>query len=171
MDRIGFGYDAHQLAEGIPLVLGGVTVPWEKGLAGHSDGDVLLHAVMDALLGASGLGDIGVHFPDTDHQYKGCSSLWLLGETQELVRQAGFKVNNIDCTLVAQRPKIRPYVPAMRKEISRVLEILQGQVNVKATTTEHMGFTGREEGMACYAVCSLVSINADTDDADTEKRS
>lgn len=153
--RIGFGYDAHQLAEGTPLVLGSVDIPWEKGLAGHSDGDVLLHAVMDALLGAACIGDIGVHFPDTDPQYKGCSSLLLLSEVKGKLDHAGYEVHNVDCTLVAQRPKIQPYIPAMRQKISRVLGVDEDQVSVKATTTEFMGFTGREEGMACYAICSL----------------
>ena len=157
--RIGFGYDAHALAEGIPLVLGGVSVPYIKGLAGHSDGDVLLHAIMDALLGAACLGDIGVHFPDTDAEYKGCSSLMLLAQVKEKIKHAGYRVGNIDCTLVAQRPKIQAYIPEMRQSISETLGILADQVSVKATTTEHMGFTGREEGMACYAVSCLMLAN------------
>ena len=161
MVRIGFGYDAHPLVEGAPLFLGGVRLPWPKGLAGHSDGDVMLHAIMDALLGAACLGDIGAHFPDTDDKYKGCSSMLLLSEVREKINRAGYRVNNVDCTLVAQRPKILPYAPEMRSRISRALGIAAGQVNVKATTTEHMGFTGREEGIACYAVCTLLQLTDD----------
>ena len=160
MLRIGFGYDAHQLAEGIPLLLGGVELPWPKGLAAHSDGDVVIHAIIDALLGAACLGDIGVHFPDTDPRYKGCSSLLLLSETGKTIAEAGYAVNNVDCTLVAQQPKIRPHVPAMQEAIGRALGTAPGKVSVKATTTEHMGFAGREEGMACYAVCTIYENNA-----------
>ncbi len=155
MFRIGFGYDVHQLAAGVPLVVGGVSLPWPKGLAGHSDGDVMLHAIMDALLGAAALGDIGAHFPDNDPQYKGCSSLMLLSRVSEKLTAAGYAVNNVDCTLVAQRPKVAPHVPEMREKISQTLGVKADQVNVKATTTEHLGFAGREEGMACYAVCTI----------------
>ena len=136
-------------------MLGGVRIPHERGLAGHSDGDVMLHAIMDALLGAACLGDIGLHFPDTDPAYEGCSSALLLSEVKTKVITAGYEINNIDCTLVAQKPKIQPYVSAIRERISQSLGIGADQVSVKATTTEHMGFTGREEGMACYAVCNL----------------
>ncbi|MDR0469073.1 MAG: 2-C-methyl-D-erythritol 2,4-cyclodiphosphate synthase [Peptococcaceae bacterium] len=158
MNRIGFGYDAHRIGEGVPLILGGIELPWPKGLISHSDGDVLLHAIMDALLGAACLGDIGVHFPDTDPAYKDCSSLTLLHRVRDKVNQAGYAVNNIDCTLVAERPKIAPYSVAMREKISQTLGLRLDQVNVKATTAEHMGFTGREEGMACYAVCILIPL-------------
>lgn len=153
--RIGFGYDAHRLADGLPLVLGGVLLPWHRGLEAHSDGDVLLHALMDALLGAACLGDIGVHFPDTDQVYHGCSSITLLSVVKEELHRAGYAVHNIDCTLVAQLPKIQPFIHAMRDRISSTLGIGEDQVSVKATTTEGMGFTGREEGIACYAVCTL----------------
>jgi 2-C-methyl-D-erythritol 2,4-cyclodiphosphate synthase len=155
MFRTGFGYDAHPLSEGTPLILGGVSVPWPKGLSSHSDGDVILHAIMDSLLGAASLGDIGSHFPDTDPLYKGCSSLLLLSEVRDKVDRAGYEVNHVDCTLVAQRPKVMPHIPAMRDNISHALGVTPDQISVKATTTEHMGFTGREEGMACYAVCTL----------------
>ncbi len=155
MFRIGIGYDVHQLAAGVPLVVGGVSLPWPKGLAGHSDGDVMLHAIMDALLGAAALGDIGTHFPDKDPQYKGCSSRMLLSWVSEKLTAAGYAVNNVDCTLVAQQPKVAPYIPEMREKISQTLGVSVDQVNVKATTTEHLGFAGREEGMACYAVCTL----------------
>ena len=164
MARIGFGYDAHPLAAGIPLVLGGVTLPFPRGLAGHSDGDVLLHAMIDALLGAACLGDIGVHFPDTDPQYKGCASTALLVDVRDKIRQAGFRVNNLDCTVVAQRPKLQPHIPAMRHNISEALGIGEDRVSVKATTTEHMGFTGREEGISCYAVASLALVDEREDD-------
>ena len=161
MFRVGFGYDAHQLEEGVALVLGGVELPWSKGLISHSDGDVLLHAIMDALLGAACLGDIGMHFPDTDPAFKGCSSLSLLAQVKGKIDQAGYVVHNIDCTLVAQRPRLAPYVAAMREKISLALGVEPNQVSVKATTTEHMGFTGREEGMACYAVCTLMPLPDD----------
>jgi len=159
MIRIGFGYDAHRFADGIPLILGGLALPWPKGLASHSDGDVMLHAIMDALLGAACLGDIGYHFPDTDPQYKGRSSLALLSEVKEKLSRAGYGVNNIDCTLVAQRPKVQAHIAEMRERICQALGASPGQVNIKATTTEHMGFTGREEGMACYAVCTLLELH------------
>ena len=163
--RIGFGYDAHRLAKGIPLILGGVLIPWTSGLEGHSDGDVLLHAVIDAILGAAGMGDIGVHFPDTDPQYKGRSSKALLEAVMERIKQAGYAINNVDCTVVAQRPKIQPFVPQMVDILSAVLGADTGRVSVKATTTEHMGFTGREEGISCYAVCTLVQRSYVANDA------
>ena len=153
--RVGTGYDVHQLAEGRRLILGGVEIPFERGLLGHSDADVLLHAVMDALLGAAGLGDIGVHFPDTDDRFKGISSLKLLAHVRELLKQEGWQVGNIDATVIAQRPKIRPYIAQMEKNIAGTLGISSERVNVKATTEEHLGFTGREEGMSAQAVCCL----------------
>ena len=153
--RIGFGYDVHALTEGRSLVLGGIGIPWERGLSGHSDADVVLHALMDALLGAAALGDIGSHFPDTDPRYRGISSLTLLEEVAKLLRGAGYRVNNIDCTLVAEAPRIRPYVGAMREKIAAALGVTAEDVSIKATTNEKMGFVGREEGMACFAVCTL----------------
>lgn len=158
MIRIGFGYDAHRLAEGAPLVLGGIGIPWPKGLTSHTDGDVVIHALMDALLGAACLGDIGGHFPDGDPQYRGCSSVLLLSRVREKLRLAGYEVNNADCTIVAQRPKIAPYIPLMREKISQALGVEPDRISVKATTTELMGFTGREEGMACYAVCTIAPL-------------
>ena len=155
MIRIGFGYDAHPLAAGIPLVLGGVVLDWPAGLAGHSDGDALVHAVIDALLGAAALGDIGLHFPDTDPRYKGASSLALLAEVRGKVAGQGYVAHNVDCTVVAQRPRLQPRIGEMRDKISEALDVAVSQVSVKATTTEQMGFTGREEGIACYAVCTL----------------
>lgn len=155
--RIGTGYDVHALTEGRPLVIGGVTIPYELGLAGHSDADVLLHAVMDALLGAAALGDIGAHFPDTDERYKGISSLKLLEEVRDLLAQEGYVVDNIDATIIAQRPKMRPYIEQMRQKIADTLEIEISQVNVKATTEEGLGFTGRGEGISSQAVCLLSS--------------
>ena len=156
--RIGHGYDVHKLVEGRDLILGGVKIPFEKGLLGHSDADVLLHAVSDALLGAAALGDIGKHFPDTDPQYKGADSLELLRVVGEKVNEAGFKVSNIDVTMIAQRPKLAPHIPTMRENIARVLNVEVSQVNVKATTEEHLGFTGDGSGMSCHAVCLLESL-------------
>ena len=156
--RIGHGYDVHKLVEGRDLILGGVKIPYEKGLLGHSDADVLLHAVSDSLLGAAALGDIGKHFPDTDPQYKGADSLELLRVVGEKVKEAGFKVSNIDVTMIAQRPKLAPHIPTMRENIARVLCVELSQVNVKATTEEHLGFTGDGSGMACHAVCLLETI-------------
>ena len=146
--RIGHGYDVHRLTAGRKLILGGVEIPFELGLEGHSDADVLLHAVMDALLGAAGLGDIGQHFPDTDPRYEGISSLKLLALVREKLYWAGYEVENVDVTMIAQKPKLRDY-------ISQVLGVEEEQINVKATTEEHLGFTGAEEGMACHAVCLL----------------
>lgn len=153
--RIGHGYDVHRLVECRDLILGGVTVPYEKGLLGHSDADVLLHAVMDALLGAAGLGDIGKHFPDTDMRYKGISSMVLLKTVGEKLRENGYQVGNIDVTMIAQKPKLKDYIPQMRENIARVLETDVSRINVKATTEEHLGFTGDGSGMACHAVCLL----------------
>jgi len=153
--RIGHGYDVHKLVEGRDLILGGVKIPYEKGLLGHSDADVLLHAVSDSLLGAAALGDIGVHFPDTDPAYKGADSLKLLEIVGQKVAKAGYKVGNIDVTMIAQRPKLKDHIPQMRENIARVLRLDVSQVNVKATTEEHLGFTGDGSGMACHAVCLL----------------
>ncbi len=150
--RVGFGYDVHSFVSGRPLVLGGITIPHPLGLKGHSDADVLTHAICDALLGAIAEGDIGRHFPDTDAQYKGISSMILLKNILMKVRKKGFHAINIDATIVAQKPKLSDFIPRMVKEISDVLEMEAVRVNVKATTTEGLGFTGREEGMAAYAV-------------------
>jgi 2-C-methyl-D-erythritol 2,4-cyclodiphosphate synthase len=155
MMRIGTGYDVHRLSGGRKLVIGGVDVPSELGLVGHSDADVLLHAICDALLGAAGLGDIGRHFPDTAPKYKGVSSLILLGEVHRLLTEAGYRVNNIDATIVAERPKMAPHVPAMVANIAATVGIERSAVNVKATTTEGLGFAGKGEGMAAYAVCTV----------------
>ena len=154
--RIGTGYDVHQLAEGLPLWLGGVLVPHTHGLVGHSDADVLLHAICDALLGAAALGDIGKHFPDTDPQYKGISSLKLLAHVGNLLKEHGYQVGNIDSTVAAQRPKLAPYIPQMRQNIADTLGISIDQVSVKATTTEHLGFEGRMEGISAQAIALLV---------------
>lgn len=156
LPRIGHGYDVHRLTEGRPLVLGGVTVPYEKGLLGHSDADVLLHALMDALLGAAALGDIGHLFPDTDERYLGADSRALLRETARFLTENGFVIGNVDATLVAQRPKIAPYIPQMRENIAVDLGIPLDAVSVKATTEEHLGFTGSGEGMAAHAVALVV---------------
>ena len=153
--RIGHGYDVHRLVEGRKLILGGVEIPYVHGLLGHSDADVLLHAVMDALLGAAALRDIGYHFPDTDPRYKGADSRMLLRCVKEKLDAAGWRVENVDVTLIAQKPKLKDYIPRMAENIARDLEISLGQVNVKATTEEHLGFTGDGSGMACHAVCLL----------------
>lgn len=150
--RIGNGYDVHRLQEGRRLVIGGVEIDYPSGLEGHSDADVLLHAICDALLGAAGLGDIGYHFPDSDMRYRGISSLYLLGEVGNKLHQVGFKVINIDSTVIAQKPRLAPYIDAMRQNIARVMQMEVEQVNVKATTTEGLGFEGREEGIAALAV-------------------
>jgi 2-C-methyl-D-erythritol 2,4-cyclodiphosphate synthase len=154
--RIGHGYDVHRLVECRDLILGGVQIPYEKGLLGHSDADVLLHAVSDALLGAAALGDIGKHFPDTDPAYKGADSLKLLEIVAQRVKNAGFSVSNVDVTMIAQAPKLRPYIDTMRQNIANAIGVTVDRVNVKATTEEHLGFTGTGEGMACHAVCLLV---------------
>ena len=153
--RIGHGYDVHRLVPERELVLGGVHIPYELGLLGHSDADVLLHAVMDALLGAAGLRDIGYHFPDTDPRYKGADSMELLRRVGEMLRQAGFRVGNIDVTMIAQKPKLKDYIPQMARNIAAALDTDVSRVNVKATTEEHLGFTGAGEGMSCHAVCLL----------------
>lgn len=153
--RIGHGYDVHRLTEGRDLILGGVKVPHSRGLDGHSDADVLTHAVMDALLGAAALGDIGRHFPDTDPQYKGISSLKLLAAVRDLIHAKGYRISNIDVTVLAQKPKLAPHISEMERNLSAVLGLEPGRVNVKATTEERLGFTGREEGIACHAVCLL----------------
>ena len=153
--RIGHGYDVHKLVEGRDLILGGVKIEHHLGLLGHSDADVLLHAISDALLGAAGLGDIGRHFPDTDPKYKGADSLKLLENVVEKITAQGYRVSNIDVTMIAQKPKLLPHIPQMRQNIARAVGIDEKRVNVKATTEEKLGFTGREEGMACHAVCLL----------------
>ena len=153
--RIGHGYDVHRLVPERKLILGGVEIPYVHGLLGHSDADVLLHAVMDALLGAAALRDIGYHFPDTDPRYKGADSRMLLRCVKEKLDAAGWRVENVDVTLIAQKPKLKDYIPRMAENIAQDLEISLGQVNVKATTEEHLGFTGDGSGMACHAVCLL----------------
>ena len=155
--RVGMGYDVHKLVEGRKLVLGGVEIPYERGLLGHSDADVAVHAIMDALLGAAALGDIGKHFPDTDPAYKGISSIKLLEYVAGLLEDNLFLVENIDATIIAQAPKMRPHIDQMRENIAKALGIEANQVNVKATTEEGLGFTGRGEGIAAQAVCLLVS--------------
>lgn len=156
--RIGHGYDVHRLVPGRDLILGGVKIPYELGLDGHSDADVLLHAVMDALLGAATLRDIGYHFPDTDEAYRGADSRLLLEEVGRKLAAAGYRVGNIDVTMIAQRPKLKDYIPTMQENIARSLGIEVSRVNVKATTEERLGFTGTGEGMSCHAVCLLEEI-------------
>ena len=157
--RVGNGYDVHQLAEGLPLVLGGVKIPHTKGCVAHSDGDVLIHALCDALLGALSLGDIGQHFPDTSDDYKGIDSKILLARVVEMIRDRGWSVVNVDVTLLAQKPKIAPFVPRMRQALADVMGLAVDRVSVKATTTERLGFVGREEGVAAYATCLLTTID------------
>lgn len=154
--RVGTGYDVHKLVEGRELILGGVNIPHTTGLLGHSDADVLLHAIMDALLGAAALGDIGKHFPDTDPQYKGISSMKLLEHVYLLIQEYGYQIGNIDATIIAQKPKLRPYIAQMEENIARVLQIEPDQINVKATTEEGLGFTGSLEGISTQAICCLV---------------
>ena len=156
--RIGMGYDVHRLVEGRKLIIGGVEIPYEKGLLGHSDADVLLHAISDALLGAAALGDIGKHFPDTDPEYKDADSLKLLARVGELLEENNYFVENIDATIIAQQPKMRPHIDKMRENIAGALGIEVSQVNVKATTTERLAFEGREEGISAQAVCMLQSV-------------
>ena len=155
MTRFGMGYDVHQLVENRKLIIGGVDIPYEKGLLGHSDADVLLHAISDALLGAAALGDIGKHFPDTDPRYKGADSLKLLEEIGNLLAAKGYVVGNVDATIVAQKPKMLPHIPQMRENIARVLRVDIDQINVKATTEEHLGFTGSGQGISSYAVAGI----------------
>ena len=158
MTRFGIGYDVHRLVEGRKLILGGVDVPYEKGLLGHSDADVLLHAISDALLGAAALGDIGRHFPDTDERFKGADSGKLIEEVARLVRAEGYVIGNVDACVVAQAPKLLPYIPQMRDNIARMLGIAAGDVNVKATTEERLGFTGSGEGMSAYAIAGIERV-------------
>ncbi len=155
MMRIGHGYDVHRLAEGRTLIIGGVKIPYEKGLLGHSDADVLVHAIMDALLGALALGDIGMHFPDSDPAYKNADSLALLRQVFLLVQKEGMHIVNIDSTILAQAPKLAPYIASMRKNLAMTLELAENCINIKATTEEGLGFTGRKEGIAAHAVCLL----------------
>ena len=157
MFRVGIGYDVHQLKDGLPLTLGGVRIEHSKGLVGHSDADVLIHAVCDALLGAAALGDIGKHFPDTDPKYKGVDSRLLLKETARLTREKGYEINNIDSILCMQKPKVAPYIHQMRQNLAETMGIDIDQVSVKATTTEHLGFEGREEGISAHAVTILTT--------------
>lgn len=168
--RIGMGYDVHRLVESRELILGGVKIPYERGLLGHSDADVLLHAIMDALLGAAALGDIGKHFPDTDPAYKGISSLELLEKVGNLLEEKCFLIENIDATIIAQAPRMRPYIEEMRENIARTLGISTDQVNVKATTEEGLGFTGSGEGISAQAICMLTSpLNLALEDVAGEK--
>ena len=156
--RVGMGYDVHKLVEGRDLILGGVKIPHTLGLLGHSDADVLVHAIMDALLGAAALGDIGKHFPDTDPEYKGADSMKLLAHVRTLIEEKGYVIENIDATVIAQKPKLRPYMDQMEENIASVLGIFLEQINLKATTEERLGFTGREEGMSAQAICSLTGF-------------
>ncbi|OUP22433.1 2-C-methyl-D-erythritol 2,4-cyclodiphosphate synthase [Lachnoclostridium sp. An196] len=165
--RVGIGYDVHRLAEGRDLIIGGVKIPYEKGLLGHSDADVLLHAIMDALLGAAAMGDIGKHFPDTDPKYEGASSIKLLEHVGELLEQESYQIVNIDATIIAQKPKMAPHIPQMIQNVAQTLEIDESQVNIKATTEEGLGFTGSGEGISSQAICSLLPITAYLD-ADLE---
>ena len=153
--RVGMGYDVHRLTEDRDLILGGVKIPWEKGLLGHSDADVLIHAIMDALLGAAALGDIGQHFPDTDPAYEGISSVKLLEHVASLLEKKGYGVGNIDAVIIAQKPKMAPHIPQMRANMAKAMGINESQLNIKATTEEKLGFTGREEGIASQAICLL----------------
>ena len=162
--RVGMGYDVHRLVEGRDLILGGVTIPYEKGLLGHSDADVLLHAIMDALLGAAALGDIGKHFPDTDDKYKGISSIKLLEHVGELLEEHNYQIVNLDATIIAQRPKMAPHIPQMVNNVAETLHIDESQVNIKATTEEGLGFTGTGEGISSQAICSLMPITAYIDE-------
>jgi 2-C-methyl-D-erythritol 2,4-cyclodiphosphate synthase len=156
--RVGLGYDAHRLVAGRPLILGGVEIPYEKGLLGHSDADVLTHAIGDALLGAVGAGDLGTHFPDRDPAYKDISSLILLARIMEVVRDRGFAPVNVDATIVAEQPRLAPHIPAMQAKLAPILGLTPADINIKATTTEHMGFAGRGEGLAAYAVVLVTKI-------------
>ena len=156
--RVGFGYDVHRLVRERKLILGGVEIPYEYGLLGHSDADVLVHALMDALLGALALGDIGKHFPDTDPAYKDISSLALLSHVKDLIQREGYSIGNIDAIIVAQEPKFAPYIKEMRRIIARELNIHHGQINIKATTTEGLGFQGAKQGISCYCISLLREI-------------
>lgn len=154
--RVGHGYDVHKLVENRKLIIGGVEIPWELGLLGHSDADVLLHAISDAILGAAALGDIGRHFPDTDERYKGADSLMLLKEVCKKAADKGYSVSNIDATVIAQKPKMKDYIPKMRENVAKACGIDVDRVNIKATTEEKLGFTGRQEGIAAHSVCLLI---------------
>ena len=156
--RVGYGYAVHRLVEGRKLILGGVEIPWEKGLLGHSDADVLLHAITDALFGAAAAGDIGAHFPDTDPRYKGADSGELLRMCGKELRELGYRIENIDATIVAQRPKMQPHIPVMRERIADLLGINVGQISIKAKTEERLGFTGAEEGMSAHAICLIETL-------------
>ena len=156
MIRIGFGYDVHKIVENRPLVLGGLEIPWEFGLLGHSDADVLVHAINDAILGALALGDIGAHFPDTDNQYKDIYSIRMMEKVVALMEDRGYEVNNVDGTIVAQRPKLAPHMPMMVQILSKTLKVPEDRINIKATTSEGLGFEGRMEGISAYAVCTLI---------------
>jgi 2-C-methyl-D-erythritol 2,4-cyclodiphosphate synthase len=165
------GYDVHKLVEGRDLIVGGVKIPHTLGLLGHSDADVLLHAIMDALLGAAALGDIGKHFPDTDPQYKGISSIKLLEHVAALITEKGYVVENVDATIIAQKPKMRPFIPEMEQNIAKALGVDVSQINVKATTEEGLGFTGKEEGISAQAICALTTIyESSVTVADSESR-
>lgn len=153
--RIGHGYDVHKLVEGRKLILGGIEVPHTLGLLGHSDADVLTHAIMDSILGAAALGDIGQHFPDHDNRYLGADSTELLRHVMELIREKGYRIGNLDATIIAQKPKLMSYLPQMRKKLAKVMEISEDRLNLKATTEEHLGFTGRQEGISAHCVCLL----------------
>lgn len=155
MIRVGLGYDVHKLVEGRDLILGGVNIPWELGLLGHSDADVVVHAIMDALLGAAALRDIGRHFPDTDPQYKGISSILLLQKVGELLKEKGYEIVNIDATIIAQKPKLLPYIDTMIENVANTLHVSVDQVNIKATTEEGLGFTGTLQGISSQAICSI----------------
>jgi 2-C-methyl-D-erythritol 2,4-cyclodiphosphate synthase len=157
--RIGIGFDAHRLAKGRPLIIGSLKIPYDLGLAGHSDADVLIHAIIDALLGALAMGDIGMHFPDSDPAYKDIDSMIMLEKVMEWVKREGYIINNLDNTIVAEMPKLAPHIPGMIERLSRVLEILPSQINIKATTTEGMGFCGRGEGISAYSIVSLIKSN------------
>lgn len=158
MIRVGMGYDVHKLTEGRDLILGGVKIPWEKGLLGHSDADVVVHAIMDALLGAAALRDIGRHFPDTDPQYKGISSIKLLQHVGKLLEEKMYVINNVDATIIAQKPKLLPYIDTMISNVAEALHLEEDQVNIKATTEEGLGFTGSQEGISAHAVCALTHV-------------
>lgn len=158
MIRIGHGYDVHRLVEGRELIIGGMNIPYETGLLGHSDADVLVHALMDALLGAAALGDIGTHFPDTEEAYRGANSVLLLKKTVEMLKEKGYRIGNVDCTVIAQAPKLKQYIPGMRQIIAEACNITEDAVNVKATTEERLGFSGRKEGIAAHAVVLIETI-------------
>ena len=157
--RIGLGYDVHKLVEGRPLIIGGVNIPHEKGLLGHSDADVLIHAIMDSILGALALGDIGKHFPDTNERYKGADSIKLLEFVNNLIESKGYKVNNIDSIIIAQAPKMAPHILKMRENVSKAMNIDIDCVSIKATTEEGLGFTGNKQGISCQSICSLIKVD------------